>query len=171
MKTLLHMAVSIDGFIAKPDGDSDWVSAIDCALFEERYKAAGCVVVGRRTYDQFRDLYPMPGITNIVLTRDGNFHSDESNVFAAHSVEDAIVVAKEKGHEEILIAGGGHTNATFLEADLVDEMFLSVHPFVLGAGIKLFEESSGMHQFEYVGSRELEDGLIELHYKKKSAIE
>lgn len=63
------MATSIDGYIAKKNGDSDWVSEVDAANFEQKIKEMGCIIVGRKTFDQYQgDLYPVPDVTNIVLS-------------------------------------------------------------------------------------------------------
>jgi len=52
MKIILHLALSADGFIAKLDGGSDWVSPSDETLFRKRAKMAGCLIVGKRTFEQ-----------------------------------------------------------------------------------------------------------------------
>ena len=167
MKTTLHMSVSMDGFIAKADGNSDWVSKIDCDLFEQRYKEIGCVVVGRKTFDQFQgSLYPINDIANIVLTSNKDITSKNRNVSFVGSVKEAVDLAVKKGFERLLIAGGGRTNTAFLEANAIDEIFLSVHPILLSEGIRLFEGSKKEHDFNLVGTREMGDGLVELHYRK-----
>lgn len=81
MKVTLYMAISIDGHIAKKDGDSDWVSEVDSKIFEKKIKEAGCIVVGRKTFDQYYgDLYPIEGVTNIVLTTDATRQDKNENV-------------------------------------------------------------------------------------------
>ncbi len=167
MKTILHMSTTVDGFIARADGNSDWVSKIDCDLFEQRYKEIGCVVVGTRTFDQFQgSLYPMPGITTIVLTSDASRSSDNPLISFANSPQEALTIAKTKGFDSVLLAGGGRTNASFLNEGLIDEVFLSVHPFNLNQGIKLFEGTTKENHFTLVGVREMGEGLVELNYKK-----
>lgn len=161
------MSTTIDGFIAKIDGNSDWVSKIDCDLFEERYKKIGCVIVGKRTFDQFQgSLYPMPGITTIVLTSDTTRTSSDPLVMFVHSPEEAISIAESRGFEQVLLAGGGRTNSAFLDSGLIDELFLSVHPFNLNEGIKLFEVAKSEVNFKLAGVREMGEGLVELHYIK-----
>ena len=50
------MAISVDGYVAKKDGDSDWVSPVDSVNFEQKIKETGCLIVGRRTFDQYQVL-------------------------------------------------------------------------------------------------------------------
>jgi len=166
MKVTLYMAVSIDGFIAKKDGDSDWVSPVDSTNFEQKIKEKGCIFVGRRTFDQYQgDLYPVKGVTNIVLTSDLSLKSENDDVIYAQSPSDAIKQAQEKGHDRALLIGGGTTNGLFLKEGLIDEVFLSVHPLILGNGIKLFEGIETDLKLRFIDQKELGEGLAQLHYR------
>lgn len=164
MKTTLHLALSADGFIAKPDGDSDWVSPIDSELFESRVKDAGCIIVGRKTFEQYKgELYPVEGVVNIVVTSDVDYKRDD--VMVASSPVVAVALAEEKGCTKILLAGGGRTSAAFLQAGLIDEIFFSVHPLILGQGIKPFEGKTFEKNLKLLDSRDLGEGLVELCYE------
>jgi len=166
MKVTLYMAISIDGFIAKKDGDSDWVSPVDSANFEQKIKEKGCIIVGRRTFDQYRgDLYPVKNVLNIVLTSSSSQKSGEDNVAYAQSPSEAVKIAQEKGHEQALLIGGGTTNGLFLKEYIIDEVFLSVHPLILGDGIKLFEKVETDIKLELLDQKELGEGLMQLHYR------
>ena len=167
MKVTLYMAISADGFIAKKDGDSDWVSPVDTANFEKAIKEHGCIIVGRKTFDQYQgDIYPIDGVTNIVVTSDKALKSDKPNVyFVAGSVKEIIESIKQKGHDKALLIGGGTTNASFLNANAIDDMILSVHPLILGNGIKLFESEEVDIKLELVSETKLEEGLIQERYK------
>lgn len=168
MKVTLYMAVSIDGFIAKKDGDSDWVSPVDSAIFEQKIKEKGCIVVGRRTFSQYHgELYPVKGVTNIVLTSSKAEAENTDEAIFVSSPEEAVKAAQEKRHTEILLIGGGTTNGLFLKSNLIDEIFLSVHPLILGDGIKLFENSEVNLSLEKLEVKELNEGLIQLYYKVK----
>jgi len=166
MKVILYMAISIDGFVAKKNGDSNWVSEVDSINFQQNIKEVGCIIVGRRTFDQYQgDLYPAKEATNIVLTSDVSLKSETDNVVYVRSPNDAVRVAKEKGHNKALLIGGGTTNGLFLRAGLIDEIFLSVHPLILGDGIKLFEKSEKDINLKLIGQKELGGDLIQLHYQ------
>jgi dihydrofolate reductase len=166
MKVILYMAISIDGFIAKKDGDSDWVSPVDTVNFEKMIKEKGCIIVGRRTFDQYQgNIYPVIGVTNIVVTTELSLKSETNSVVYAKSPNEAVKLAQEKGHNEALLIGGGITNGLFLKEGLVDEVFLSVHPLILGEGIKLFEKVESYIKLELINHKELKKGLIQLHYR------
>lgn len=160
------MAISIDGFIAKKDGDSDWVSPVDSANFEQKIKEKGCIIVGRRTFDQYQgDLYPVKDVTNIVLTSDPSLKSEKNNVVYAQSPKGAVKAIQERGHDKALLIGGGTTNGLFLKEGLIDEVFLSVHPLMLGSGIKLFEGVETDIKLKFLDQKELGEGLTQLHYQ------
>lgn len=69
------------------------------------------------------------------------------------------------GHTEILLIGGGTTNGLFLKDNLIDEMFLSVHPIILGDGIRLFEGVEKILKLETLGAKILSEGLVQIHYR------
>jgi len=166
MKVILYMAVSADGFIATKDGDSDWVSEVDAQNFERKIAEAGCVILGGKTFDQYEgDLFPLEDVTNVVISRRQRTQSKYSNVVFVKSVEDALKSAKNKNRNTVLLIGGGTINGFFLNKGLIDEIFLSVHPLVLGDGIKLFEGSNLTVNLELLDSSELGEGLVQLHYK------
>lgn len=160
------MATSIDGFIAKKNGDSDWVSEVDAVNFEKKIREAGCIIVGRRTFDQYRgEIYPVSGVDNIVLTSKYPSKADDENIIYVQSPAEAIEAAERKGHNIALLIGGGTTNGLFLKEGLINEIFLSVHPLILGDGIKLFESIETDIKLEFIDQKGLGDGLIQLHYQ------
>ncbi|HEY4522567.1 MAG TPA: dihydrofolate reductase family protein [Candidatus Paceibacterota bacterium] len=165
MYIILHLAISQDGFIAKTDGDSNWVSSSDEELFKLRAKDAGCVIIGRKTFDQYQKIiYPIGGVLNIVLTTKPNEINTAENVTTATSPEEAISIAEKRGLSKILIAGGAQVSQTFLDKGMVNEIFLSVHQLKLGTGIKPFEDISQDKRYKLVQEKQLEDGVRELHY-------
>lgn len=168
MKVILYNAISIDGFIARPDGDSDWVSAADMPYFKKEMARAGCILVGRKTYQQFEgELYPVPGVLNVVVTHNKKLLSAEDNVlFTTESPKQILSLLEDRGFNSVVLVGGGTLNATFLEQGLVDEIMIDVHPIVLGSGISLFQHAETLQQFERISVTEIEEGLTLIHYKK-----
>lgn len=165
MKVILYMAVSADGYIAKKDGDSDWVSEIDSAIFNKKTKEIGCIVLGRKTFDQYHgQLYPVKGVTNIVVTTDKTRRSEEDVVFV-NSPQEVIQIAKEKGHDKLLLIGGGIVNGMFLNEGFIDEIFLDVHPLILGDGIKLFENCEVNIKLKLLEVKQLKENQVLLHYR------
>ncbi len=166
MKVILYMAISIDGYIAKKDGDSDWVSEEAFKIFEKKIEEAGCIIVGRKTFEQYYgDIYPVEGVTNIVLTSDATRQDKNENVIFVSSPKKALQITEKKGYGKVLLIGGGHVNGAFIQDNLIDEVILCVDPLILGQGIKLFENFRKHVDLDFVNSVEMEEGSIQLHYK------
>lgn len=66
-----------------------------------------------------------------------------------------------------MLIGGGTTNAGFLEASLIDEIILSVHPMTLGQGIPLFKGNEVEQHFDLVDVNKLSEGLVQIRYAVK----
>lgn len=166
MKITLYMAITIDGFVARKDGDSDWVSELDTAGFEGQIEEKGCIILGSKTYNQYLgELYPVEGITNIVLSKsDSSIDQTNENVFVADSPENALEIAHQKGFEKVLLIGGGKVNGAFFAKNLIDEVCVVIHPLAFGSGIKLFEEAEGDLQLERKSVTEMDGELIKVWY-------
>ena len=166
MKITLYSAISIDGFIAKEDGNSDWVSDTDGEIFDKTCKKTRCIFVGRRTFDQFKgEIYPIQSVTNIVLTSNKNQQPTEENTFYFNSVREAIKTAEEKGHNEAILVGGAKTNESFLTENVIDEIILSIHPLVLGSWLKIFNKYSGEIRMNLVKTESMKNELVYVYYK------
>lgn len=164
MKVTIFNAISIDGYIAKPDGDSDWVSEIDSEIFASIMKEFGCIAVGRTTFEQYHgSLYPIKKIVNLVLTSQSK---EYSNARCCSSPEEAIKTAQALGFSQLLVVGGGKTNASFLKANLVDEIILDIHPIILGNGIRLFEGFDFFEKFVLRKADKLGGNQILITYGK-----
>lgn len=160
MRIVLHLATSADGFIAKPDGDSDWVSSVDEELFKKRAQELGAPVVGQRTYEQYKGaIYPVKGALNMISTSKALHDQD---VLPVPTIEAAIKTAKDHHCNGLLVAGGARTAASFLYQDLVDEVFLSIHPLMLHEGIP--SPFKHEHQYKLADKTPLQDGIVQEHF-------
>lgn len=163
MQITLYMAPSLDGYIATSSGDSEWVSDVCAEEFMKTIHDYGCIIYGHNTYTQFQgELYPVAGVTNIVLTTDVH-NGDELTDFVSSPAE-AVERAQAKGHKRALLIGGGTTNGNFLDAGLITDMILDYHPIILGSGIRLFGNSTKRLNASRTGFREMGDGLIHTTY-------
>ncbi len=169
MKITLYMATTIDGYIAKTDGDSDWVSPVDTKNFAAAIEEHGNIILGSRTYKQyFGDLYPVEGVNNIVVSSDPNAVVKSDNIFVVPpNPKEIVSFLESKNQDKALLIGGGRTNGLFLQADLINEIRLVVHPLTFGRGIKLFEGVELHKNLELIESKELEEGLVQLKYAVK----
>lgn len=161
------MTTTIDGFIAKSDDSSDFISPNESAQYVAAVKDAGALIIGRRTYEvlstqpEFEE-FVKAGVKIVALSH-GNVAFKDSSHAVAHSPKDALNLVKD--FDKVVVAGGGMTNAAFLEANLIDEIYLDVEPAILGKGIPLFNGNESEKQLKLLGYKEFGDGEIQLHYQ------
>lgn len=155
---------SIDGFIAEGDNDNlSWGSSEDKKFFKEKSTEIGNIVMGYKTYTT---MPPKVFETRnwFILAEDQN--NNTNNVrFINGDVKDIVARLESQGIKELLVAGGSNVYSQFINADLIDEMFITIAPVVLGKGIRAFN-SDKIRKFKLVDKSDLTDQEIVLHYTK-----
>jgi dihydrofolate reductase len=134
--------ISADGKMTKGD-DPDlhsWTSEEDFAHFMELIHQHRVIVMGSKTYDAARPK-PQAERLRIVLTSDPGRYATQavpgSLEFVTETPQAVVERLTGMGHDALLLVGGGQTNAEFLQAHLVDELYLTIEPVVFGRGVDL----------------------------------
>lgn len=135
-----QVAVSLDGFIAGPNGEYDWIVMDPAIDFAAMFREFDTAVMGRRTYEVVnRDghMAMLAGVECVVFSR--TLPASTSPGLRVVADDPATVVAALKGQpgKDIWLYGGGELFATLLAAGLVDTVELAVIPVLLGAGVPL----------------------------------
>ncbi len=168
-KIVLYSASSLDGFVAHLDGSIDWLFADT----DEDYGYADFIqrvdttLMGNHTYQQiltFGD-FPYAEKTNYVFTRNTNVKEDTYIQFIHEDLAGFGKKLKQQAGDDIWLVGGGQINTVFLNAGLIDEMILSVHPIILGSGIPLFEGNPSTTKFSLQHTQAFDSGLVQLTYQ------
>lgn len=171
MKVTLLMAITVNGFIAGTDDDTDWVKDIEA--LNKKIKEFGIVLLGKRTYDECMkyNAFPYEGGLNLVMTHDTELlqQSSEKVLFTDKSPETVIKMAEEKGFKELLLIGGGHLNGSFMKDRLIDEVILDIHPLIKSTGIKLFESEFSDIELELVKHEQMNDQILQATYRVKKS--
>ncbi len=163
-KIILYIASSLDGYIARENGDVDWLPINTDSGYDNFYKSIDTVIMGKKTYDQiltFGD-YPYKGKKSYVFTRNDSLTMDENVEFASNVEEFSRNLVSSKGN--IWLVGGSELFSAFLEHKLVDEIILSIIPTVLGKGIPLFQNINQEANLKLIKTTEY-SGFVELTYK------
>jgi dihydrofolate reductase len=140
MRLIAYPAVSIDGFIADNRGECySWIDPVDEEDYKKAVRRAGCRIMGRKTYEQYKDEMPKnDDFVTYVYTSSDKYKDQERIKFVSGSLEDVVRGIEGSGFKELIVTGGGELNGGLMSAGLVDEIILSVHPIILGGGIKVF---------------------------------
>ncbi len=135
-----QVAVSLDGFIAGPNGEADWIVMDSSIDFSALFKEFDTVVMGRRTYEVMTaqgGAGTMPGLEVVVFSR--TLPSSKRQGIQIVSADPRAVVSdlKAKPGRDIWLFGGGVLFRSLLDAGLVDTVELAVVPVLLGSGVPL----------------------------------
>lgn len=162
------MATSANGFVARRDGDEDFLLHENWIQMLEYIKEYGHLIWGRKTYeavklwgdDYVKDLKDVP----IIVVSKSQKTFFESNVTVCLSPEEAIEIAKNRNYKKALLSGGPSLNTSFVKLNLVDEIIINYNPTILADGIKLFSESDFEMRLSLKKVNKLSSGVIQLHY-------
>ncbi|GAB3274307.1 dihydrofolate reductase family protein [Larkinella harenae] len=164
----LFIATSLDGYIAGPNGEIDWLYTDGDFGYKAFMETVDTTLMGNETYkliEGFGD-FPYKAQTNYVFTRTPKAQQAPYVEFISTDPAAFVSQLKQQDGKAIFLVGGGQINALLLEAGLIDELQVFIHPITLGRGIPLFQPTEKPHYWQFVESRSFERGLTELHYQK-----
>ncbi len=172
MITSLIVATSKDGFIAR-DKDKDpsttWTSHEDKKRFVELSKKIGTIILGLNTFNTFPkdeqgNSKPLKGRHHIIYAdRDITQHPD---VEATMDKPDILLKKlNDRGIKEVAICGGASVYKMFLDANLIDNIYMTVEPIEFGSGIPFFKGNIE-EKFKLVKEETVGNGTIFKEYKR-----
>jgi dihydrofolate reductase len=163
MRVLILAAITVDGKIARGDAEfTGWSSREDKRLFARTSREAGAVVMGRRTFETLPA--PLPGRLNIVMSHDKPAVAVDGVEYTAESPEQVIASLTLRGYESVVIGGGASVYRAFLQAQLVDELWLTVEPLTFGSGISLLGDAPLDLRLSLLSVERLGEASIHLRY-------
>lgn len=167
MRQLVYsVATSLDGFIAGPNGEYDWIVQDPTIDFAELYRGYDTIVMGRLSYDAMLREGHTPkefGMKVFVAstTLDPATHRDITVV--GSDLAKAVAELKRKSGKDIWLFGGGTTFRSLLDAGLVDRIDVSLIPTLLGGGIPLIPQGRRW-SLQFKDSRTFPSGIVSLSY-------
>lgn len=169
---ILYIAMSLDGYIAKPNDDLSFLSIVEQEGQDYGYadfvKTVDTVIVGRKTYDKVISLgydFPHADKDVYIITRTPRPNSG-SVKFYTGELKSLVERLKSENGNNIFCDGGAEIVNELLKGDFIDEFIISVIPILVGKGTKLFKDDRPEQNLKLVSVKSFEKGLIQLHYKR-----
>ena len=170
-RVIVHIGTSADGYIARPDGDLEWLTSRPAPPgfygMGEFVKSVDTKLLGRKTYEGSVRLGAKfdSGDRYIVFSRQPRPASAPRSVeFVSDPIGPFVRELRQQSGKDIWLMGGGDLIASFLDAQAIDELVLTVAPVFIGDGIPLI---SRRHRHVLLESRSVErfdDGVVQLRY-------
>jgi dihydrofolate reductase len=167
-----HIAVSLDGKIARPDGSvDDWLAADYPAEdfgFDAFLAGVDAILMGRGTYDAVRRFgdWPYPSKPTVVLTTRPLDDPPPAGVEARSGDVAAVAAELEaRGYRRVWIEGGGQVVRSMIAIGRIDVLEMAVIPIILGDGIPLFPQGTGELKLRLVRCETKAKGALHLVYE------
>ncbi len=169
----VYIATSLDAFIARKNGNIDWLSEVEVADedygYQEFMNSMDVLVMGRNTYEKVIafDDWPYSGKNVVVLSHRtlniSHNHQQRIEVKSCSPIE-LRSWASSEGYKKIYV-DGGYTISSFLNDGLVKEITISTIPILLGEGIPLFSEIKNEIQLCHLKTKTYASGVVKTTYR------
>ena len=170
-KIILGVAVSLDGFIEGPNGEYDWCFTDQDYGMSDFVKGIDAVFYGRKSYEMMLGMEhagnsnPFAHIKSYVFSNTVK-KPFEGAALVSGDIVDQVKAIKQQPGKNIWLWGGASLTTSFMNAGLIDEMNLAVHPIILGAGKALFNDINGRKHFALESSEAYSSGLVMLRLSR-----
>jgi len=165
MKVILYMAMSLNGMIAKSDDDTSWITQKEWDSYSAAVIKAGALIVGRRTYNILTkqpEFAELKDVKLVAVSKEQNPELVSVNHSVAESPEEALNLLKD--FDEVIVAGGGILSCSFIEKNLIDEIYVDIEPKIITDGIPLFRGKEFEANLKLIGQKKISEDEIQLHY-------
>ena len=188
MRNLISfMHVSLDGFVAGPNGEMDWI-IVDEEIFDysgQRTNSADTALYGRVTYQMMQAYWPTAAdqpnatrhdidhsrwynqVAKVVLSRTMAGANLVNTKIISENLAAEITRLKQANGRDILIFGSPSAVHALMAEDLIDDYWLFVNPVLLGQGIPFFKGIQAQASLALVENHVFSSGVVCLHYKVK----
>lgn len=184
-KVILLMHTSLDGFVAGPKGEMNWIK-VDEELFESVGKItddSDTALYGRVTYDMMENYWPTaadrPNATKHDIQHSRWYNSALKIVFSrtmqqlnlnntriiSSNIGEEVKKLKQLQGKNLLLIGSPRLTQTFLQLQLIDEFYLYLNPIILDRGMPLFKKVGDRVNLNLLEVMRFQSGVVGLHYE------
>lgn len=165
-----QVACSLDGFIAGPDDDFDWITPEPSFDFEGLYAQFDTLLMGRRTYELVRAAgESFRGKHVLVASRTLRPENHPEIEVVGEGLEERIRELRTQAGRDIWLYGGGELFSQVLAWDLVDTVEPALIPILLGGGIRFLPSPAVRRRLTLVAHRAYPSGMVLLEYEVQNA--
>jgi dihydrofolate reductase len=185
-KLKLQVQISVDGYIAGPNGEMDWMvwnwddDKLKKYVFELTEPVA-TIILGRKMTDGFVSYWSeimtkpddpfyefakkMIETPKVVFTKTLKKSQWANTAIATGDLTDEITKLKSENGGDIIVYGGASFDSSLIKAGLIDEFHLFINPAAIGSGMAIFKGINEIQKFTMVKSTPFDCGIVELHYE------
>ena len=168
-RVILGVGISLDGYIARPDGSVDFLFMPKDYSMGPFFKTIDTCLMGRKTYEVGVKMsggkFDNYGMACYVFSRTLSPGERDGVIFTADPPKKVVDSIRKRSGQHIWLMGGGELARDFLKEDLVDELYLGVVPTLIGAGVPLFPSGFPERKFSLLENKTYSQGLIALKYE------
>jgi dihydrofolate reductase len=191
-KLKLQVQISIDGYIAGPNGEMDWMvwnwdDNLKNYVFEIT-ESVDTIILGRKMTDGFvsywSDVMTKPDdpssidrshafakkmleTPKVVFTKTLKISKWVNTVLATGDLTDEIMKLKSESGKDIIVYGGATFDSSLIRAGLIDEFHLFINPAAIGSGMAIFKDLKEVQKFTMIKSTPFNSGIVELYFEPK----
>jgi dihydrofolate reductase len=170
-KIILGVAVSLDGYIEGPNGEYDWCLTDQDYGMSDFFLHVDACFYGRKSYEMMQAMGDLPD--SFPRLKEYVFSNTLDSVKAGvvlvkGDIKKEVLAIKDSPGKDIWLFGGASLTSSLMQIGLVDELWLAVHPLLLGSGKSLFSHLPGRVPLQLIDTKTYSTGLVSLTYKISS---
>jgi dihydrofolate reductase len=167
-----QVATSLDGYIAGPKGEADWIIMDPEIDFKAIFDQYDTVLIGRKTFEGMargkKKAGAMPGMKTLVFSSTLRQSDYPKVIILSEKIEETVTALRKEPGKDIWLFGGGLLFRSLLAAGLVDTVELAVIPVLLGEGIPLLPPPAKQAKLKLAGQKVYKKtGIVLLEYAVK----